>query len=385
MPRPNESFRKVSSTLFIGRNANAGDWTGRLDDHGNLMNHQLYISASAPVLTGEFRMRIIPDSVDAPPNTVDTSYQVQFIGGLVDNGDSAILNFTGVLRGVHLESVGTFDPGITISAVLTSYRRQRAFGDEHLNYVSTTIFKDRPSGALTSFSLQTPNHVNMAFHQLMLISDTPIPGPSGGEWEIRVIPDTDDDMETSVWVRKNMWFPADAHGNAGTSFVHWFGGVFRGIHLKSVVPPESGHLFTAILSSSVERFDQVLFRNIDGGAGNSPDLDDHLLDFDNPHMTSWDNLLDIPTHFTHKEYLAAGDAFTIPVREQYLVEGIFDVEGTLTVEGRLVILGDSDTDVVRDVVVPTEAVFIPEDTQLLMVEAYDVQGMVDIEGTLAIL
>lgn len=327
-----EHFRKVSTTLFSRRNAQAGDWSSLLPNHTNLMNHQLYFMASAPITAGSFRVHIVPDTSSRIPATADTGFLVDFGG----TKDSAHLNFTGVIKGLHFKMVDAFDAGITISAVLTSFSRMRQKEEEQFDYVSTTIFEDRASNTLTNFSLPTPNHLNMVYHQLMIISDGPV---AAGEWELRVIPDADEDLETSVYLDENVQFLADPSGGDGSSYIGWFGGVFKGLHLKSVVAPEAGHLFTAILSSSVERFDQVIHSYI----GSSPITAAHLLDLANPHQTSWSNLLNKPVALGDwpviRNSIVTGEEYTVPTGFQMLVWDSFVYDGgNLILDGDLVVI-----------------------------------------------
>jgi hypothetical protein len=95
----------------------------------------------------------------------------------------------------------------------------------------------------------------------------------------------------------------------------------------------------------------------------------------------------ITAHYwpTIKNSLAIGEEFTVPADNQMLVWKSMDVAGSLNVEGRMVVLGDNDTGLVRDVIPATEAFLIPENHQLVVVEGFTPLGDVDVEGTLAIL
>jgi hypothetical protein len=356
----NENFRKISTTLFDHRAADAGDWSGVLDDHKNLVNHQIYIVASAPIPNGSFRLNLLPDTDSNIPHTVGTSRLLEFVQEPqsffdLPYKDSSFLYFTGVLGGIHLTVHEDFPPDITMSAVLTSYSNLRQYGptEERFDYVSSTIFENKPSDDLTTFSLNTPDHLNMVYHQMMIISDTPVSGTV--RYRVRVVPDSDEQLESTVDIGQVLFFPTDGLSSFGQfgpvggddqSFILWFGGVFKGIHLQAIedigIGPEDGHLYTAILSSSVERFDQTV-RQFIGDL--SPGMNDHINDFDNPHMTSWDNLLDKPDFGITdwpviKEFIAVDEEHTIPTDFQMLVWNTFDIEGTLTVDGTLVILDD---------------------------------------------
>lgn len=378
-----ENFRKVSTTLFHHRNGQAGDWSGLLLDHRNLMNHQLYFVASQPIIVGAFKVQIMPDTKAGLPTTADTGHRVDFGG----NKDSALLNFTGIISGLHLRVVEQFAVGVTISVVLTSFSRMRQRGtkEERFDYISTTIFEDKLSEKLTNFSLPAPNHLNMAYHQLMIISDGPV---GTGEWEIRAVPDSDEALESTVYLGKNLSFPVDPDtGSPAVSYIQWFGGIFKGLHLKSVVAPEAGHRITAVLSSSIERFDEVVHEYI----GSSPTTDAHLLDFNNPHQTSWDNLLNKPIYGVSdwpviKNSIETGETYTVPEGFQMLVWKEFSFDGgDLTLDGDLVVLGGDEDGLVKEYVGASESVFIPGRHQLLVAEAFEIEGTLDVKGALVIL
>jgi hypothetical protein len=367
----NEDFRKVSTLLFHNRDGLAGDWSGVLEKHKNLMHHQLYLVASEIVLSGAFEVHVVPDTGSKLPTTVATGRHLSFYQNPrtlfeISQKDSSYAYFTGVIQGLQLKVSEAFDPDqdFTFSAVLTSFSQQRQHGarEERFDYVSSTIITDKPSDDLINISLPTPDHSNMAYHQLMMTSDTPVGRTT---YEVRVVPDVEEELETSVFIDNYLFFPRpeypngpffpseaasnNSFGGDTKSFIGWFGGVFRGIHLKALddpaIGPEDGHLFTVVLSSSVEQFDETVYQYIGRppGLGDVIDgLDDHLGDFDNPHKTSWDNLLNKPdlgiTDWPlHKDFIAADQTLTIADGFQYHIDGPFDIEGELNVEGTLVI------------------------------------------------
>jgi hypothetical protein len=279
-----EGFRKVSTTILRGAPTGLKVWSGLLEDHKNLTNHQIVIVGSREFTKGRIEVRIMPDTRRAS-NSVTTGRIIDLTGK-----DSAFVNFTGVIRGLHLKVLDVPDLGATISVVVSSFSRNRirswsnspAANTDH-DYVSSTLFEDHDS-AMLSVSRDVENHRNLIYHQLSLHCEQPI---AAGEYKVRFIPDDHRPLERSCDTGKRLIFTDT------TSAMVQFGAVMRGIHLEPVVVASAGTTLTCTLSSSVERFDEVIHQYI----GNSPQSDDHINDLDNPHQTSWDNLLNKPTSF----------------------------------------------------------------------------------------
>ena len=107
----------------------------------NLSNHQLVITASEIINEGEgvYAVYIIPDT-DGVNQAVDTGLVLD-LGGQ----DSAIVNFTGIIRGLVLKATDIIvQPSIRISAVLSTYARYKRSSvadneQSRLDYVSSEL------------------------------------------------------------------------------------------------------------------------------------------------------------------------------------------------------------------------------------------------------
>lgn len=280
-----ETFRKVSTTIVRGAPTGLKVWSGLLEDHKNLTNHQIVVVGSRQFTKGKIKVQIMPDTRRIS-NSVDTGRVIDLTGR-----DSAFVNFTGVIRGLHLKVLEVPDLGETISIVVSSFSRNRirswggsgkAANTDH-DFVSSTLFEDLPSNT-PSLSRNVENHRNLIYHQISLHSEQTI---AAGEYRVRFIPDDDQPLETSCDTGKTLVF------NNSTSAMAQFGAVMRGIHLQPITPGTAGTTITGTLSSSVERFDEVMYQYI----GNSPALSGHIGDYNNPHQTNWDNLLNKPSSF----------------------------------------------------------------------------------------
>ena len=288
MPRE-DGFRKVSTTVLRSVRSDYGDWAGRLRSHTNLTNHQIVIVASGVLDQGLYAVEILPDTENVS-NAVDTGKTISLEGK-----DSAIVTFSGVIAGLKLRAIERGTPGFTISVVISSYARNRRRRRGHRSdanpdsdYVSSTLFTDKASN-LNNLSRNTENHRNLIYHQLTLHAEDVV---ESGEYRVRFIPDDDQPLETSVDTGKTLVF------NDNKSAFAQFGGVLRGIHLQPVTVASSGTTLTGTLSSSVERFDEIIYQYI----GTAPELGDHVSNFNNPHQTSWDNLLNKPLLFPPDEH-----------------------------------------------------------------------------------
>lgn len=324
-----QGFRKHSTVLFNGDNGYAArKWSGFLRDHTNLTNHQLCIMTSEVVESCSYAVHVIPDS-DQATHSVDTGLRLDLSGK-----DSAIVTFTGVIRGLRLVADEVLDASIAVSAVLSSFsrtRRQDTRGDAlgRYDYISSELSKASLVTGFSSLSKETPNHNNMAYHQLFLMADQIL----DDTYALRIIPDAD--INLSVDVGKTIDF-------AGTdSAMVYFGGIFRGIRLVNTTEfPSTNVPLKIILSSSVERFDEVVYEYI-GDPPTSADLADHINNFSNPHQTSWDNLFNKPVRFFNNIRLT--DAVVVEADEQFLIWEKLEIDGgSLEVQpgGKAIILHD---------------------------------------------
>lgn len=277
-----EAFRKHSTTVLKRAPSGFGDWAGLLEAHKNLVNHQIMVTCGKTMIAGKFSVHVIPDHRD-PRRSVDIGKTIDLAGK-----NSGVVTFTGVLAGLRLESTITPDPDTTVSVVVSSYSRLRhrwLHQDgraSDYDYISTTLFEDMGSG-FGNLSRLAANNRNMVYHQLSIYAS----GPLNGEYRLRFVPDEEDQLEATVDSGKTINF-----NGRNSAFVQ-FGGVIRGIHLEPITQNAPGETVTAVLSSSVERFDEITFEFI----GSDPVTVSHINDFNNPHQTSWDNLLNKPATF----------------------------------------------------------------------------------------
>lgn len=327
---PLESLRKHSTVLFNGEDGfTARKWSGLLRDHTNLTNHQLCMMLSETVESGSYAVYVIPDS-DQTTHSVDTGLRLDLAGR-----DSAIITFTGVIRGLRLVAEEILDASISVSAVLSSFsrtRREATSGSEksRYDYVSSELSNASLVTGFAALGKETPNHTNMAYHQLFMMSDQPLTDT----FELRIIPDADE-INGSVALDKTIDFAGT------TSATVYFGGIFRGIHLVSTAEfPSTNIPLKIVMSSSVERFDEVVYEYI-GNPPTSADLTDHINNLANPHQTSWDNLANKPVRFFNNIRIETPTA--IEADQQFLVWERLEIDGgSLEVQpgGRLVVLHD---------------------------------------------
>lgn len=326
-----EGLRKYSTTLFAGvLSGQQPHWSGLLPNHTNLTNHQLIMTASETIADGEgkYAVYIIPDT-DGVNTAVDTGLVLD-----LSNKDSAIVRFTGVIRGLYLQATDIIvTPSVRISAVLSSFSRYKKTSVEdnaqnRLDYVSSDL------GQLTTgnkFSAGTDNHSNMIYHQLSLMANAPL----DDVYNIRIIPDSRRSLETSVDIGVQVEF------GGKQSAMAYFGGVLRGVVLERVDGTSSGDAVRIVLSSTVERPDEVVYTYI--GEATAVNIDDHLSDYDNPHQVSYDQILGDKPIFGFpvvNTFIAGTEAQTIPSGYQLLVWESAEVGGSLTVAGELIILHD---------------------------------------------
>lgn len=327
-----EGLRKYSTTLFTGvLSGQVPRWSSLLPNHTNLSNHQLVLTASEIINEGEgvYAVYIIPDT-DGVNQAVDTGLVLD-LGGK----DSAIINFTGVIRGLVLEATDIIiQPSIHISAVLSSYARYKRTSSQdneqsRLDYVSSEL-SPLTTGQL--WSSDTINHSNMVYHQISLMAGAAI----DDVYNVRIIPESDVPLETSVEIGTQLDF------NETQTAMAYFGGVFRGIVLERADGTSANEEVRVVLSSSVERPDEIVYQYI----GDSPSdgaLEDHLNDFDNPHQVTYEQILGekpISGFPVVNDHLY-GD-LTIENQQQLLVWESIDIHGSLTVapDGELIILHD---------------------------------------------
>jgi hypothetical protein len=349
-----EGLRKHSTTLFKGSLSHQQtSWSGLLNDHKNLTNHQLSIVADGTITTGVYAVHIIPDDDDnlAPVNT-----------GLVLDltaNNSAMVNFTGVIRGVYLIATTAITPTVRVSAVLSSFSRQKrsrekSRTDDTLEYFSS-LTGNGLVGGFVSHSQSLAGHSNLVYHQLSLMSDIPITD----QYKVRIIPDTDDSLETSV----DTGFIVDFGGTK--SAIVYFGAVLRGLHLEAISVTPSGAEVNVVLSSSIERSDEVLFQymvsppDIDGivaisGTGIAVRVDEvgtwatrtltnlqpNRFTINNPDGVAGNPELQVNNWLANKTKIEAAESAVIDADYEFIAHESFDVEGELDIIGDLVVLGD---------------------------------------------
>jgi YD repeat-containing protein len=321
-----EGLRKHSTTLFSGRLAGSFSRHAELlKDHANLTNHQLCVVASETLTGGKYIVKVIPDT-DGAVMAVDTGLVID----LTDK-DSDMITFTGVIRGLFIQAIEPVpETEAAMYAVLSSFSRYKRSSIEdnrqdRLDYVSSDIAISKDTG-FSALSKLTPNNANLIYHQIQADAT----GELDDVYEVRIIPDTDVSLPNSVSTGVLLTF------ETASSAMIRFGAVLRGIELRAVTLLSEPAKVNIVLSSSVERFDEIVYDYI----GVPAFIDDHLTDFDNPHQTNWDNLLNKPDSFVIHEHLPAGEELVIPLEYQLLVWERYEAEGSLIVGGKLVILNE---------------------------------------------
>lgn len=325
-----------STTLFSGvLSGQQASWSGLLPTHKNLTNHQLCMTASETVDegTGRYAVMIIPDT-EGVATPVDTGIVLDLSGT-----DSALVNFTGVIRGIVLMATDIIlQPSVRISSVLSSFSRYKRVGveDDLENFRDTISSELNPtSTTVPSYAADTQPHSNMIYHQISLMASSGV----DDVYALRIIPPSDVQLETTVDTGQIFDFAG------ADSALLYFGGVVAGIHLQKISGTSSGVTVRVVMSSSKERYDEVIYQYI----GESPSLSDHESDFDNPHEVYYDQLLgDKPEvgYSMVRNILPVNTEFSIPRDHQYIVWERYDVQGQLTIEpdGAVIILHDRPED-----------------------------------------
>jgi hypothetical protein len=289
--------------------------------------------------TGDYKVFILPDADDVGA-AVDTGL-VLSLGGK----DSAIVNFTGVIRGIKLKTSNPIDlPNVKLSAVISSFSRYR----QSVLYSGEEEKRDTVSTELEGFNLNndiswtTPNHSNMIYHQLSLSSEEP---QTDAVYEVRIIPESERPLETSV----SLGIELDFAGNQ--SAMVYFGSVMTGIHLRKISGDTTNKNIEVILSSSVERYDEVVTRYIT--IEQDPVIDNHINNFSNPHQVTYDQLLgDKPEdgYALVRAVIPPLKEFIVHADHQYLVWESLDIEGSVTIQpdGEVVVLHDRPEESLED-------------------------------------
>ena len=268
---PNKNYiKKVSTLLFQGKASDFGAYSRELLDHREMVNHQVYIVASGSLASGIYKVRFIPDEDTVVESTVDTGEVLDMTAK-----DSAYCRFVGMLKGIHLEVDTAFAAGDTISVVVSSYTK--VYPSES-TYLSTQILDSKASD-FGSFSATPSKHGNMLFHQLSLASSGTL---AAGAYSVRLIPDVDEVLETSVDIEETL----DVTG-LNSAYVQ-FDGVMKGVELKVSTPLTGGETISVILSSSTEQFDTLILAAIGGttdhtmltniGSNSHVQIDSHIAD-----------------------------------------------------------------------------------------------------------
>jgi len=111
-----ERLNYVTSNLFEGKASDFGAWSGLTKAHTNMVYHQLVLVSSGALAVGKYKVRIaVFDGDDQLEYTAYTGVDLEF-----DNSQSAVANFSGMIRGVHLEVDTALSASETISCVLSS-------------------------------------------------------------------------------------------------------------------------------------------------------------------------------------------------------------------------------------------------------------------------
>lgn len=246
--------KKVSTLLFQGRASDFGAYSRVLIDHREMVNHQVYIVSSGALAAGSYNVRFIPDEDSVVESTVDTGEVLDMTAK-----DSAYARFVGMLKGIHLEVGTPLSAGQTISVVVSSYTKVYP---PTQTYLSSQILDSQASN-YGSFAATPDKHNGLLYHQLSLASSGLL---AAGAYSVRLIPDVDEVLETSVDIDVTL----DVTG-ANSAYVQ-FDGVMKGVDLQVATPLTGGEVISIILSSATEQFDTLIADAI----GSSPSAHTHV-------------------------------------------------------------------------------------------------------------
>jgi len=264
---PREHIRKVSTLLFHGRLSDFGGWSGLTPDHKNSVNHQLTLSCSGVLAAGSYSVRIIPDDDSTLESSVDVGEDLDMVGQ-----NSAIAIFSGVLKGIHIKPTVPLSGGETISLVLSSYTK--VYPDsQNLNTVAhlSSNILDSKASSVGSFSSINPRHSEMIYHQIVLTSSQVL---ADGKYNVRLIPDTDLSVESSIDIDKVL----DIAGQ--NSAIIQFTGVIKGVHLEVTEALTVGAVISMVMSSAIERFDGLIGEAITIPPGSHTHVEADITDLD---------------------------------------------------------------------------------------------------------
>jgi hypothetical protein len=268
---PKQEFvRKETTLLFQGKASDFGEFSKILLRHRELVNHQVMIVSSGILAAGAYKVRFIPANDETVESSIDSGEVLT-----ITAKDSAYATFVGMIKGIHLEVDTPLSGGETISAVITSYTKVYP---EETSYISTLV-KDSIASDVGQFSVAPIQHRGMLYHQISLASSGIL---AAGVYGVRLIPDIDETLETSVDIEVSL----DVTGK--DSAIAQFIGVAKGFHLKPSTPFTAGETMSVILSSGSEEFDTVILAAIGGttdhtmltniGSNTHVQIDTHIAD-----------------------------------------------------------------------------------------------------------
>ena len=274
---PKEAYiKKVSTLLFKGKASDFGGYSRILLNHREMVNHQVYIVSSGVLAAGEYKVRFVPDQDKVVESSVDTGETLTMTAK-----DSAYARFVGMLKGIELEVATPLSGGETISVVMSSFTK--VYPPEHLLYISSLI-ADSVASDVGKFSKYILNHRQLVDHQISLSSSGVL---AAGSYAIRIIPDVDETLETSV----DIDVPLDVTGN--NSAYAQFEAIMRGVVMDVATPLTAGQNISMVLSSSTEEFETLI---LSGGG-----VTDHFLLTNigsNTHVQIDSHISDATIHFT---------------------------------------------------------------------------------------
>jgi hypothetical protein len=277
LPKREQFIRKQTTLLFQGKASDFGAFSKSLARHTDLVNHQVMIVSSGVLAAGEYAVRFIPADPDTTlESTVKTDETL-----VMAAKDSAIATFVGMIDGIHLEVLTPLSAGETISAVITSYTKVYP---SDTAYISTLIADSRASDS-GEFAAMPVQHRGGLYHQVSLVSSGTL---AAGVYNVKLIPDVDETLETSVDIGKTL----DIAG-ADSDYVQFIG-VCKGIHLEVSTPLTGGETISAVWSTASEQFDTMMLAAIGGTT-------DHTMLTNigtNSHVAIDSHISDSTIHFT---------------------------------------------------------------------------------------
>lgn len=105
----------LSSNILDSKPSGYGGFSVINPRHSEMLYHQITLTSNQLLVDGKYNVRLIPDVDPSLECSVDIDKELDISGN-----NSAVIQFTGVIKGVHLEVIDALTIGGTISMVMSS-------------------------------------------------------------------------------------------------------------------------------------------------------------------------------------------------------------------------------------------------------------------------